>query len=70
MKDVHRSRFPCVDTVKLLLKCGASLSVMDADRNTPLHTLCSTVSIIMTLTSTQSSYFLRVLVISIVLLRG
>lgn len=35
-------RFPCVDTVKLLLKCGASLAVVDADRNTPLHTLCST----------------------------
>lgn len=35
-------RFPCVDTVKLLLKCGASLAVVDSDRNTPLHTLCST----------------------------
>ncbi|XP_055538273.1 protein fem-1 homolog B isoform X2 [Wyeomyia smithii] len=35
-------RFPCVDTVKLLLKCGASVAVVDADRNTPLHTLCST----------------------------
>lgn len=35
-------RFPCVDTVKLLLKCGASMNVVDAERNTPLHTLCST----------------------------
>ncbi|XP_053689886.1 protein fem-1 homolog B [Sabethes cyaneus] len=35
-------RFPCVDTVKLLLKCGASVAVVDTDRNTPLHTLCST----------------------------
>lgn len=35
-------RFPCTDTVKLLLRCGASVSVVDVDRNTPLHTLCST----------------------------
>uniref|UniRef100_A0A2M4AI33 Protein fem-1 homolog B n=1 Tax=Anopheles triannulatus TaxID=58253 RepID=A0A2M4AI33_9DIPT len=35
-------RFPCVDTVKMLLKCGASVDVVDAERNTPLHTLAST----------------------------
>ncbi|XP_058836327.1 protein fem-1 homolog B isoform X4 [Topomyia yanbarensis] len=35
-------RFPCVDTVKLLLRCGASVAVVDAERNTPLHTLCLT----------------------------
>uniref|UniRef100_A0A182NI17 Sex-determining protein fem-1 n=1 Tax=Anopheles dirus TaxID=7168 RepID=A0A182NI17_9DIPT len=35
-------RFPCVDTVKLLLKCGAPVDVVDSDRNTPLHTLTST----------------------------
>lgn len=35
-------RFPCVDTVKLLLGCGASISMRDGDRNTPLHTLCFT----------------------------
>ncbi|XP_058063001.1 protein fem-1 homolog B isoform X2 [Anopheles bellator] len=35
-------RFPCVDTVKMLLKCGASVDVVDSDRNTPLHTLAST----------------------------
>ncbi|XP_055610894.1 protein fem-1 homolog B-like [Uranotaenia lowii] len=43
LTDVISSlRFPCVDTVKLLLRCGASVTVLDADRNTPLHTLCST----------------------------
>uniref|UniRef100_A0A182ILM6 Protein fem-1 homolog B n=1 Tax=Anopheles atroparvus TaxID=41427 RepID=A0A182ILM6_ANOAO len=36
-------RFPCVDTVKLLLKCGAHVDVVDCDRNTPLHTLVGTV---------------------------
>lgn len=35
-------RFPCVETVKLLLRCGASIAMVDADRNTPLHTMCST----------------------------
>uniref|UniRef100_A0A6E8VTQ2 Uncharacterized protein n=1 Tax=Anopheles coluzzii TaxID=1518534 RepID=A0A6E8VTQ2_ANOCL len=35
-------RFPCADTVRLLLKCGASVDVVDNDRNTPLHTLTST----------------------------
>lgn len=39
-------RFPCIDTVKLLLRCGASVSVVDIDRNTPLHTLCSTLQTI------------------------
>lgn len=44
--DFHTSdvcRFPCVDTVKLLLECGASVSVMDCSRNSPLHTLTATV---------------------------
>lgn len=39
-------RFPCIDTVKLLLRCGAPISVVDVDRNTPLHTLCSTLQTI------------------------
>lgn len=46
--DFHTSdvcRFPCVDTVKLLLECGASVSVMDCSRNSPLHTLTATVRI-------------------------
>lgn len=45
--DFHTSdvcRFPCVDTVKLLLECGASVSVMDCSRNSPLHTLTATVN--------------------------
>jgi Fem-1 homolog b len=45
--DFHTSdvcRFPCIDTVKLLLHCGAPVSVFDYCRNTPLHTLTSTVS--------------------------
>lgn len=46
--DFHTSdvcRFPCVDTVKLLLECGSSVSVMDCSRNSPLHTLTATVRI-------------------------
>jgi Fem-1 homolog b len=35
-------RFPCVDTVKLLLHCGASVECFDFGRNTPLHTLAAT----------------------------
>lgn len=45
--DFHTSdvcRFPCIDTVKLLMHCGFSISCIDSDRNTPLHTLTSTVS--------------------------
>lgn len=44
--DFHTSdvcRFPCVDTVRLLLDCGAPISVLDCSRNSPLHTLTSTV---------------------------
>ncbi|XP_037038800.1 protein fem-1 homolog B isoform X1 [Bradysia coprophila] len=43
--DFHTSdvcRFPCVDTVKLLLNCGASVLKMDSNRNSPLHTLTGT----------------------------
>uniref|UniRef100_A0A336M0K2 Protein fem-1 homolog B n=1 Tax=Culicoides sonorensis TaxID=179676 RepID=A0A336M0K2_CULSO len=43
--DFHTNevcRFPCVDTVKMLLKCGAKVNVFDLSRNTPLHTLVST----------------------------
>ncbi|XP_058464407.1 protein fem-1 homolog B isoform X1 [Malaya genurostris] len=35
-------RFPCVDTARLLLRCGAPVTDVDVDQNTPLHTLCST----------------------------
>lgn len=47
--DFHTSdvcRFPCVDTVKLLLECGAPISVLDCSRNSPLHTLTATVRIL------------------------
>lgn len=37
-------RFPCADTVEILMKCGANIDVLDCMRNTPLHTLTSTVS--------------------------
>lgn len=43
--DFHTNdvcRFPCVDTVKLILHCGANVNLVDCDRNTPLHTLTST----------------------------
>lgn len=46
--DFHTSdvcRFPCVETVKLLLNCGASVDVTDCIRNTPLHTLTATVRV-------------------------
>lgn len=46
--DFHTSdvcRFPCVDTVRLLLDCGALPTVLDCGRNSPLHTLTATVSI-------------------------
>lgn len=45
--DFHTSdvcRFPCADTVKLLLECGASVAALDSSRNSPLHTLTGTVS--------------------------
>lgn len=45
--DFHISdvcRFPCPDTIRLLLMCGARVNVFDCDRNSPLHVLTSTVS--------------------------
>lgn len=45
--DFHTSdvcRFPCVELVKLLLECGASIMAVDCCRNSPLHTLTATVS--------------------------
>lgn len=44
--DFHISdvcRFPCPDTIRLLLLCGARVNVFDCDRNSPLHILMSTV---------------------------
>jgi Fem-1 homolog b len=43
--DFHTSdvcKFPCLDTVKLLLHCGANVECFDSERNTPLHTLAAT----------------------------
>ncbi|XP_055374246.1 protein fem-1 homolog B [Condylostylus longicornis] len=43
--DFHTSdvcRFPSLDTVKLLLHCGASIATVDCDKDTPLHTLVMT----------------------------
>lgn len=43
--DFHTNEvctFPCVDTVRLLLYCGANLLVFDIARNSPLHTLVAT----------------------------
>lgn len=43
--DFHTSdvcKFPCLDTVKLLIHCGAKVDCFDTDRNTPLHTLAAT----------------------------
>ncbi|VEN59219.1 unnamed protein product [Callosobruchus maculatus] len=30
-------KFPCAETTKLLITCGADVNAMDVDRNTPLH---------------------------------
>lgn len=49
--DFHTSdvcKFPCPDTVKLLLHCGASVNSIDCDKNTPLHTLVSTYQVFRT----------------------
>lgn len=51
--DFHTNdvcRFPCIDTVKLLMHCGASIGHVDCDRNTPLHTLTSTLQTVRPLT--------------------
>nr|CAH7728174.1 unnamed protein product [Callosobruchus chinensis] len=32
-------KFPCAETTKLLIKCGADVNAMDVDRNTPLHVI-------------------------------
>lgn len=44
--DFHTSdicKFPCIDTVRILLHCGATVNCFDCDRSTPLHVLASTV---------------------------
>lgn len=46
--DFHISdvcRFPCADTIRLLLMCGARVNEFDCDRNSPLHVLTSTVRV-------------------------
>lgn len=38
--DFHTSdicKFPCAETTRLLIQCGADVNAMDVDRNTPLH---------------------------------
>lgn len=38
--DFHTNdvcRFPCAETTKLLIQCGADVNAMDGERNTPLH---------------------------------
>lgn len=35
--------FPCPDTIRLLLLCGANVNVYDNDKNSPLHVLADTV---------------------------
>lgn len=32
-------RFPCAETTKLLINCGADVNAMDKGRNTPLHVI-------------------------------
>lgn len=40
--DFHTNdvcKFPCAETTKLLIRCGANVNAMDHDRNTPLHVI-------------------------------
>ncbi|XP_018327967.1 protein fem-1 homolog B isoform X2 [Agrilus planipennis] len=40
--DFHTNdicKFPCANTSKLLIQCGADVNAMDAERNTPLHVI-------------------------------
>ncbi|EFA05982.1 protein fem-1 homolog B isoform X2 [Tribolium castaneum] len=40
--DFHTNdvcKFPCAETTRLLIKCGADVNAMDYDRNTPLHVI-------------------------------
>lgn len=40
--DFHTNdvcKFPCAETTKLLIRCGANVNAMDNDRNTPLHVI-------------------------------
>ncbi|KAL3285690.1 hypothetical protein HHI36_000221 [Cryptolaemus montrouzieri] len=32
-------KFPCADTARLLIQCGADVNAMDIERNTPLHVI-------------------------------
>lgn len=34
-------RFPCAETTRLLIQCGADVNAMDSERNTPLHLIVS-----------------------------
>ncbi|XP_050296415.1 protein fem-1 homolog B isoform X1 [Anthonomus grandis grandis] len=40
--DFHTNnvcKFPCAETTRLLIRCGANVNAMDNDRNTPLHVI-------------------------------
>ncbi|CAH1164240.1 unnamed protein product [Phaedon cochleariae] len=40
--DFHTNdicKFPCAETTKLLIQCGANVNAMDDERNTPLHVI-------------------------------
>ncbi|KAF2904721.1 hypothetical protein ILUMI_01458 [Ignelater luminosus] len=40
--DFHTNdvcKFPCAETAKLLIQCGADVNAMDIERNTPLHVI-------------------------------
>ncbi|CAG9766351.1 unnamed protein product [Ceutorhynchus assimilis] len=42
--DFHTSdicKFPCAETTRLLIQCGANVNAMDKKRNTPLHVIVS-----------------------------
>lgn len=51
--------FPCPETIRLLLLCGANVNVFDNDKNTPLHVLADTVNLVLNIINTKFNAGLR-----------
>ena len=41
MNYIFHFRYPCLQTARILLQCGAAVNGFDALRNTPLHVIVS-----------------------------
>jgi Fem-1 family protein b len=44
VKILFHFRYPCLQTARILLQCGADVNAFDARKNTPLHIFTSNVS--------------------------